>query len=138
MNAPVTFITALPDLTEATERANKWIDVARPIIKAMFELEEIEHVLNRARFDAQRECDQRTFKEAASCLARPQREWNEMLDGIRSDFLADETPPQPSQDADEQAWQDRDEWTDALGESVTSVEQAVKIVTDEHNRSFGL
>lgn len=127
----------LPDLAVAAERANRWLDIARPIIKAIFALEDIEHLLTRERFTAERDGDSRTFKEAAGYIAAPQRELHEMLAGIRDDFLCDEMPPQPQTD-DEQAWQDRDEWTDALGESVTTVEGAIKIVTDEHNRSFGI
>lgn len=138
MNAPVIIIAALPDLAQATERANKWVDVARPIIKAMFALDEAEHLLRREGHSAERQSDARTFKEAAGEVSRSQRDLNDMLDGIRDDFLCDEMPPAPSSEADEQAWADRDEWHDALGEAVTSVDQAIKIVTDEHNRSFGL
>lgn len=138
MNAETKILAALPDLSEAAERANKWIDVARPIIKAIFALEEVEHLLTRERLTVEKDSDSRTFKEAAGYIAKPQRELHEMLDGIRDDFLCDEMPPQPPSDADDQAWQDRDEWHDALGESVTSVGQAIKIVTDEYNRSFGL
>lgn len=128
----------LPDLSEATERASKWIDVARPIIKAMFAVDDVESELRQQAYRSDREHDQRTYRWAAEDVAKSQRALHGMLDGIRDDFLCDECPTQPSQDADEQTWADRDEWNDALGEAVTSVEQAVKIVTDEHNRSFGL
>jgi hypothetical protein len=138
MNAQTQILAALPGLTEATERANKWLDVARPIIKAMFALEDVESELRQQAYRSERKHDQQTFRWASEDVAKPQRALYSMLDGIRDDFLCDECPPQPSQDADEQAWQDRDEWTDALAESVTSVEGAIKIVTDEHNRSFGI
>lgn len=138
MNAETKILAALPDLAQATERANGWVSIARPIIRAIFALEEIEHLLTRERFTAEKDSDSRTFKEATGYIAKPQRELREMLDGIRDDFLADEMPPQPSQGAPDSEWEARDEFSDALGESVTSVDQAIKIVTDEHNASFGL
>jgi uncharacterized protein YfaT (DUF1175 family) len=128
----------LPDLTEAAERASKWVDLARPIIKAMFALEEVENDLRQQAYRSDSKRDQQTYRWVAEDVAKPQRALFSMLDGIRDDYLCDECPQQPSQFADEQAWADRDEWNDALAESVTTVEQAINIVTAEHNRSFAL
>jgi hypothetical protein len=103
----------------------------------MFALEEVENDLRQQAYRSDSKHDQQTYRYAAEDVAKPQRALHDMLDGIRDDYLADETPPQPRTEA-EQAWADRDEWNDSLAESVTSVAAAIKIVTDEHNREFAL
>lgn len=124
----------------ACERANKWIDAARPIIKTMFAIEDAdgEHLFQAKiaargdrRYDAPETPDERTYKEAQKYLASAHTCLFEMLDGIRADFLADETPPQPQPDASEQEWTDRDEFGDALDGAVTGVDAAIKQIGDE-------
>lgn len=123
----------------ACERADKWIDAARPIIKTMFAIEDAsgEHLFEAKiaargdrRYDAPKTTGERTYEEAQSYLATAHTCLFEMLDGIRADFLADEMLPQPTTD-DEQAWTYRDEFSDALDEAVTSVDDAVKQIGKE-------
>jgi hypothetical protein len=132
----------LPDLNEAAERASKWVDLARPIIKAMFAVDDdAEQHVRAAWLDAyaaKQGHHRRLYSEARGYLEKARNELFAMLDGIRDDYLCDECPQQPSQFADEQAWADRDEWNAALAESVTTVEAAIQIVTAEHNREFAL
>lgn len=126
-------LTRPMDLSAATERANRWLDTARPIIKAMCALEDAidEHLLpaiaearGNRRWDAPRTPGERTYDEAEGYINKGRDQLFEMLDGIRDSFLADELPPAPFGD-DEQAWTDRDEFSDALGGVVTSVDAAI-------------
>lgn len=124
----------------AAERAEKWIETARPIILAMFAVEDAsgEHLFQAKikargdrRYDAPKTTDERTYEEAQSCLATAYTCLFEMLDGIRSDFLCDEMLPQPKPDASEQDWTDRDEFSDGLDGCVTSVADAIKQIGKE-------
>jgi hypothetical protein len=73
---------------QSFEQASQWAIAARPLIKAMFAIEDIT-------FDVRNACDDRTWDEARSILARPQRELCELLDGMRENFICDALPPHP-------------------------------------------
>lgn len=128
------------DFMAACERANRWIDTARPIIKAMYAVVDADapHILpakiaarGDRRWNEPRTTGERTYDEAAKHLATAHSGLFEMLDGIRADFLADEMPPQPEPGASDQEWTDRDEFSDALDEAVTSVADAIKQIGNE-------
>lgn len=119
MNAPA--LTPTPEaaaLATAVEKANAWSVAARPIVKAIFALEDAEGEVLRG-------CDLRTYREAKPILCAPQRELRELLVGMREEFIADQMPPQPSSDAPEAEWDARDQFQDELEREVVTVDALV-------------
>lgn len=111
------------DLDEAVLAANLWVAAARPIIKAMFALEDLE-------WDIRQGCDDRTGREGLSILAEPQREFRKLIDGIRDDFLADNSRSWSSDISEDRA-DEIDAFNDELSSRVLSSDGAIKLVGDE-------
>ena len=118
-------------LTDAIERANGWLDAARPIILATFALEDAEYEACRSG-DDRPEYHDRTAREVRNIFAQPQRELAKLIEGIRDDFRCDECVPHlngMTEAEDEAALA----FNDALEEGILSVPAAIKIVIDEFN-----
>lgn len=112
-------------LDEAIASANQWLVTARPVIKAMFAIEDAE-------WDIRQACDDRTGQEVLPILRKPVRELRELVDGIRDNFLCDVTPSHAGlADDDADGWDARDAFIDEVGRSVLSVDAAIKLVGDE-------
>lgn len=110
----------------AVEAANKWVDVARPIILASMRLDdqpwsELAHL---RRFEGQ----ERTWREAKDILTQAQRDLNDMVEGIRDDFISDQRLGCAKSDEEAEAF---DEFNDELERDVTSVREAIKQVEAE-------
>jgi hypothetical protein len=111
------------DLDDAVLAANLWVAAARPIIKAMFALEDVQ-------WDIRHGCDDRTGREGASILAKPVCELRQMIDGIRDDFLCDHGRPNV-RDIPEELEAEILAFNDELAERTLSVAGAIKLVGDE-------
>jgi hypothetical protein len=119
-------------LESAVVEANKWADVGRPIILATIRMDgDVDDALRPLMAD-----NLRTYREAARIVADARRALEEMLEGIRDDFLADQLPPQPGPGAAEDAWERRDSFADALADVVVSVRDLVKRVEREDYDAF--
>lgn len=139
--------TTLTDpCAEAITRANKWIDIGRPIIKAMYAMEDAQRELMSASL-AVTKPDRRTFDEAHGYVNKAREELYEMLDGIRDNALCDERRDAPAGNAPtdaaelmawDSAWDDAEAFNDQLERETMTVVQAEKIVEAEHNAAFGL
>ena len=116
--------TKQTDLDAAIASANQWLVSARPVIKAMFALEDAEWSLRR-------ECDDQVGGEAVTILRKPRHELRELVDGIRDNFLCDVTPSHVGFGDDDPRWDERDEFIDEVGRVVISVAEAIRIVGDE-------
>ena len=112
------------DLDAAIATANQWVTTARPVIKAMFALEDAE-------WDLRRNCDDATGGEAVTILRKPCHALRELVDGIRDNFLCDVVPSHVGFTDDDPRWDERDEFIDQVGRGVTSVAEAIRIVGDE-------
>lgn len=111
--------------TTAIAAANKWVDAARPIIVAYFKLDDMECELFQALDHG------RDGKEARGYIREARESLFGMLDGIRDDFIADQLPKQPPQDAPDSAWEERDNFSDELQSDVISITEALNIVSRE-------
>jgi hypothetical protein len=147
--APIQIVT----IEAAIERANKWVDVARPVIKAMFAVEDAQSPVRKARladpkgyaFYAKMSPEARIWEEAESYLTKCREQLSEMLDGIRDNYLCDERMPGPQESepddpvarqALDNAWSDADDFNDELERGCLSTDAAVKLVEAEHNAAF--
>lgn len=110
-------------LDEAILAANNWVAAARPIIKAMFAIEDIEWTVRH-------DCDDRTGREGVSILAKPVRELRSLIDGIRDDFLCDHSRPNV-RDIPEELEAEILAFNGELAERTLSVDGAIKLVGDE-------
>lgn len=111
------------DLDDAILAANNWVAAARPIIKAMFALQDVE-------WDIRQSCDDRTKSEAREILAKPQDRLRSLIDGIRDDFIADNCRRWTRDMSDEQS-ELVDAFNDELGSRTLSADGAIKLVGDE-------
>jgi hypothetical protein len=124
------------------DACNKWVDAARPIIKAFFVLDDAaQWPLVEA---AGKEREGRRWSDPATYLERDYREAQdyikvaakslfEMLDGIRDSFICDERCGLQDSDIAQEA---ADEFNDWLSDETLSVDAAVALVTAEHNAAF--
>jgi hypothetical protein len=120
------------EFADAVAAANEWAKVGKPIILATLRLDdEVESELLKL-YDAGH---LRDFREAKGIVADARRSLEEMLDGIRDEFLADQMRPQPAA-GDEAAWEARDAFSDALSEEVISVRDLVKQIEREDYDAF--
>lgn len=146
MNAPVQITARTPAM--AIEAANAWVNTARPIIKAWFQLDEAHLHVVRARLDDPKGYGSyhkmspaaRTWEEAQSLIDKCRSELFEMLGGIRDNFICDERMEGPSIDeptdpierqAWDDAWSDSEEFNDEIERGCMSVDAAIKLVESE-------
>lgn len=112
---------------------NKWVDHARPIIQVIFAVEDAQHPITVAWLDADKWGKRRDYDEAKGYLANARKALYAMLEGIRDNFIADERCGIGNTDDETEA---ADQFNDWLAEHIITVDQAVRIVTDEHNAAF--
>lgn len=132
MNALNFIIRDKVSLEDAVAAANNWALVARPIILATLRLDGIaEDELWTLR---KLEPDQRrTYDEANGYIQTARRCLDEMLDGIRDDFLADQRLTCAKSDEEAEAF---DEFNDELEENVVSIKALIKLVEREDYDAF--
>lgn len=121
------------DVAARIAAADKWLDTARPIIVAYFKLDELDFEIRRDMPEGAG--NERTAKEACGSVTKARRELFDLLDGIRSDFIADQTPPQPVGDGDA-AWDAFEAISEPLNAETVSVAGAIKRVEQEWNDAF--
>jgi hypothetical protein len=121
---------------------NAWVDHARPIIKAMFVLEDaadepllaaVVEAGKGRRFRDPETWQERDYRCARAEVAGARKALFAMLDGIRDSFISDERCGIGDTDDETEA---ADAFNDWLEENTTSVDQAIRVVTDEHNAAF--
>lgn len=135
MTAPIPTLTgAEPSFDAGVSRAdklanaNQWVDAARPIIRAMFDIEDIAlHGLE----------GEQTRREARGYLSDAYRGLEGMLDGIRDEFLCDERMSWNPLMGDREAAR-ADEFNDWLDETTISTSAAIKAEVGRYNAEFSL
>jgi hypothetical protein len=116
----------------AVEATDKWLDAARPIIKAYFALDDLSNDLRFTRgLDKPGDYDSRIGREASSYVHDAAENLREMLDGIRSDFIADAIHPYPASDASEAEHDAYAEFEIYVTDETLSVANAIKRVEAE-------
>lgn len=111
---------------EKLANANQWVLAARPIIRAMFAIEDID-------FNGLE--GEQTRREARGYLSDAYRNLEAMLDGIRDDFLCDERVSWSHFMTDAEATA-ADELNDWLDDHTTSVRDAIKAEVEQFNASW--
>ena len=109
------------ELAAAVEAANKWQTVARPIVLAMLKMDEVtEETLWPLRERDER--GRRDYNEAVKPVRDARRELEQMLDGIRDDFRADNAKSWTT-NLSEAEGEYVDVFNDALDEQVVSARE---------------
>ena len=117
------------ELAAAVEAANKWQTVARPIVLAMLKMDEVtEETLWPLRERDER--GRRDYNEAVKPVRDARRELEQMLDGIRDAFRADNAKSWTT-NLSEAEGEYVDVFNDALDEQVVSARDFVKRVERE-------
>lgn len=125
------------ELAAAVAAANEWVTAARPIIFASFKLDELAGDLRSKAYDAGEYKHIRTgvYSEAQRYVEKAFEKLDEMLPGIRDDFISDNSkswsPSLPEPDGHAV-----DEFNDALSEETISVETAVKLAEIAWNEAY--
>lgn len=105
---------------QAVEQANLWTVTARPIVKALFLLEDAEYEIRHG-------CDARTWDEARPILSAPRRELREMLEGLRENAICDVLPRHPDVETGTDAeWDAMEAFDEQVRREVTSVAALIK------------
>lgn len=120
---------------------NAWVDHARPIIQAMFAVEDAAGPLTSAwlkagegrRFNEPLRWQQRDYDYARADIEAARKALFDTLDGIRDNFIADERCGIGNTDAETEAADEFNDWLDA--ETIT-VDAAVKLVADEQDAAY--
>lgn len=122
-------------LDTAVAAANKWVDLARPIIIASFKLDDLESEIVRGTSFDSRDHRYRTLAEAARSVCKARRELDAMLESVRDDFISDNTRAweRGLSEAESDAV---DAFNDALSEETIGLADAVKMVEREWNEAF--
>ena len=125
-------------LAEAIANANKWVDVARPIIQAWIIADGAFMPVMKAQM-----ADPTNFKRSSE-WSFPMREWRmatkvidkardelyDMLAGIRDNYRCDYCMSQPESNSDEE-WDTVEAFNEELERSMIGVDAAVRMVEDE-------
>ena len=134
--------TAEAELDAAVERANQWVDTARPIIKSMNIIGDTGDypILNMLVHDtrprvgknqtSRQRYNENTWREARGYVTKAIDSLYEMLDGIRSDFIADENRvwSKGQTEAEQDA---ADAFNEALPDRVITVAAALTMIEAE-------
>lgn len=129
----------LPNLTTTTETVNtEWLRIARPIIKAMFAVEDAIAPVTTARLAdpkgyapySQRSAAGHAWMDAQGIAGKACEEMRELIEGIRDNALCDAYADCPNDATDDEA-DAIDEFNDDLRKSVLTVGAAVRMVSDE-------
>lgn len=124
------------EFAEALAGANRWTEIARPLIMASIELERLAYdtlhaPLNKLAGDKAFEFVRDDMaKEAIGHVETAQGAIDEMLGDLRDAFIADFSKPW-SQNLTEDEGEAVDQFNEALAEEVTSVDAFVKTVERE-------
>lgn len=130
---------ASADLSGAIEATNMaWLAIARPIIKAMFGVEDALAPVNRARGDdplgyvayAKRSPASHDWGEAQRITERAVYHLRGLLDGIRDNALCDAYVT-VDYDGAEDVIAEQEAFNDELARGVIGVDEAVKMIGDE-------
>lgn len=119
------------ELEAAIEAANKWVGVARPIILASIELDRLDDTLWPLRQMGRR----RDYEEAKSHIASAREELEDMLDGIRDDFLCDQRKSW-DRSLGEDEGEAVDNFNEMLDEATVSVPDCIKQIEREDYAAF--
>jgi hypothetical protein len=95
MNAPATIAPAPFDLNAAHMAAHKWVDIARPLIKAYLALDFIQNDVLVAAYEAEPNYAN-DYRVCSRRLANEMREMRADIESIRDQWLADLSPPAPN------------------------------------------
>lgn len=106
-------------LADAIAAASLWTLAARPVVRAIFALEDVDFTLAQG-------CDRATYGEAKDIIAKPRKQLLELVEGIRDNFLSDQLPPQPGRDAPDTEWDARDEFQAEVEAGVLTVAAFVR------------
>lgn len=117
----------------AVERADAWLDLARPIIVASLKLEDIEADIVRGSSFDYKDAAYRTLSEGRRYVTEARQQLEQMLEGIRDDFIADERKTDARNEAEAE---DFDNFNDGLDGEVLTVANAVKRIEREWNDAF--
>jgi hypothetical protein len=127
-------------LAEAVERASQWFEVARPVMAAMFAIEDaeigLERLKDKARSDGNADLHL-LYAGAARELSKPADALFAMLDRVRKDHVDAALPVRPGAGTPEEIEAFEDEWdafNDALSEEVVSIEAAIERAKDMGDR----
>lgn len=123
-------------LEAAVEAADQWLDLARPIIMAMFKLDDLESEVTRG-CSYPGDHRSRVLREGAGYISKAAANLQDTLDGIRGDFVADNSKSW-SRDLPESEGDAVDAFNDALSDETLSVKDAIKRVEAEWNDSFAM
>jgi len=94
MNAPATIAPAPFDLNAAHMEAHRWVDIARPLIRAFLAIDQIHGDVLCASYEAG--VYRYSVKGAANDLGKAVRSLHDDIEGIRDAVLADLSPPAPN------------------------------------------
>lgn len=126
----------LPNLTTTTETVNtEWLRIARPIIKAMFAVEDAISDVTKERLAdplgyvsySKMSPQSLAWKEAQGIVDKAGNELHDLLEGIRDNALCDAYADCPNEATDDES-DAIDEFNDDLCKSVMTVEAAVRMV----------
>lgn len=105
---------------QAIEQANLWAVTARPIVKAIWHIEDAECEVRHG-------CDDRTWSEARPILSTPRRELREMLDGLRENAICDVLPRHPcTLTGTDAEWDAQEAFDEQVRREVTTVDALIK------------
>ena len=132
---------AVPTDHAKVAACNAWVDEARPIIVAMFALEDANGDLFTAqmtarghrRYDEPTEPGERSCMEARDYIEKARACLFDMLDGIRDNYLCDERAGAQDDDTAQDAADDFNDWLD---DETLSVKAAVDLVIAEQNAAY--
>jgi hypothetical protein len=110
----------------AIEEANRWTDAARPIIRAMFALEDIDLSKVEGIY---------TLSEARGYITEAHGKLRGMLDGIRDEFLCDQRRDWNPLMGEVEAAQ-VDAFNDWLNENTVTVKAAIAAEVEAFNASY--
>lgn len=137
MNALTTIAAAPFDLNEAHMQAHKWVDIARPLIKAYLALDLVQSDVIVAGHEALAEFAG-DFRLASHRLANEMRELLSDMAAIRDQWIGDLSPPSPNRGIrvpdDESIWDDYDDLCDMWEERIRDV-TSVEVAIDREARS---
>ena len=105
---------------QAVEQANLWTVTARPIVKAIWHIEDAECEVRQG-------CDDRTWSEVRPILSASRRDLREMLDGLRENAICDVLPRHPDvETGTDEEWEAQEAFDEQVRREVTTVDALIK------------
>lgn len=115
-------------IADALAAAGEWTDVARAVIRARCAILAAAGDLDSKGY--RHEADRSTYREASAAITEAARELEQMLDGIRDNFIADQRRSVLS-GMSEAEIESVDAFNDVLDEETMSVRDVLKLVERE-------